>query len=382
MEGGMNDFKILKCMKILVPVVGIGIVLTLVTFAIAITTLVRVNKGFNDIQGSVIETTSSTTVTPTNPSMTTTSSSGGTTASTTTTTMSVSPPSEALLPKAIHIQEVMDHLSELQRIATAENGNRAIDTQGFNRTLDYIINTLRNRTNYNVTTRFFQVKSFNLDSDPVFTSSTNGVAINYTYSNGSTSDFVVPKYSTSAVYAEEVELTAIPSLGCTDEDWQQANPPANGRAVLVKRGNCTFIQKADFALKYNASALLIYNSGDSVDNMRPVGINLGQNNTLPALSLSYAVGQNLTSLMQNATNNVSVYLGINVRDEPPFPVGNICADTPTGDATQTILIGSHSDSVPEGPGINDNGKRDRRALMNTSSISCLFQVVEAQRTSD
>ena len=40
----------------------------------------------------------------------------------------------------------------------------------------------------------------------------------------------------------------------------------------------------------------------------------------------------------------------------PFPVGNICADTPTGDITQTIVIGSHSDSVPAGPGINDNGK--------------------------
>jgi Zn-dependent M28 family amino/carboxypeptidase len=38
------------------------------------------------------------------------------------------------------------------------------------------------------------------------------------------------------------------------------------------------------------------------------------------------------------------------------PVGKICADTLTGNATQTIVIGSPSDSVPAGPGINDNGE--------------------------
>ena len=34
---------------------------------------------------------------------------------------------------------------------------------------------------------------------------------------------------------------------------------------------------------------------------------------------------------------------------------NILVDTPTGDPSQTIVTGSHLDSVPAGPGINDNG---------------------------
>jgi Zn-dependent M28 family amino/carboxypeptidase len=38
-----------------------------------------------------------------------------------------------------------------------------------------------------------------------------------------------------------------------------------------------------------------------------------------------------------------------------FPVDNICADTTVGNINQTIVVGSHSDSVPAGPGINDNG---------------------------
>jgi len=34
---------------------------------------------------------------------------------------------------------------------------------------------------------------------------------------------------------------------------------------------------------------------------------------------------------------------------------NVCADTPWGNASNVIVVGSHLDSVPAGPGINDNG---------------------------
>ncbi|MEX5234379.1 M28 family metallopeptidase [Kocuria arenosa] len=34
---------------------------------------------------------------------------------------------------------------------------------------------------------------------------------------------------------------------------------------------------------------------------------------------------------------------------------NVLADTPTGDPGSTVVVGAHLDSVPEGPGLNDNG---------------------------
>ncbi len=37
------------------------------------------------------------------------------------------------------------------------------------------------------------------------------------------------------------------------------------------------------------------------------------------------------------------------------PSANVIADTPTGRADRVVVVGSHLDSVPEGPGINDNG---------------------------
>jgi hypothetical protein len=51
------------------------------------------------------------------------------------------------LVEAIRITDVMGHLSELYRIAMMENGTRAINTRGFNRTLDYITDSLSSNTN-------------------------------------------------------------------------------------------------------------------------------------------------------------------------------------------------------------------------------------------
>ncbi|CAF4603645.1 unnamed protein product, partial [Didymodactylos carnosus] len=70
--------------------------------------------------------------------------------------------------------------------------------------------------------------------------------------------------------------------------------------------------------------------------------------------LSYQLGMTLVQAAQNTSTNASVRITIVAQYVPNTVVGNICAHTITGDATQTIVVGSHSDSVPEGPGINDN----------------------------
>jgi hypothetical protein len=114
----------------------------------------------------------------------------------------------------------MNHLTELQRIATAENGTRAINTLGFNRTLDYITNTLANYTNYNVTKSFFPVRQFLLALNPIFISSINETIKNHTYStNLSVAEFYHVQFSTSVNFVDYVEVTVISNLGCSDTDW-------------------------------------------------------------------------------------------------------------------------------------------------------------------
>jgi len=330
-ENGNKLSKNLRYTKIILPVLGIGIILGTIILALSITTLVKVDTKFHEIVDKAIKPT--------------------------TISKALQQSSNSTLAASIRIEEVMSHLNELQRIAIASNGTRAVNTRGFNGTLDYITNYLIANTNYKITRSYFPVRDFALVSNPILVSSIDGVIKNYTYSsNPSASEIYYVKYSTSAKFLNYVDLTAIPNVGCSDDDWQKANPPPQGRIALVKRGICLFRAKAALAAKYNVAALLLYNDGTSAGNIPPIEVSLAQNNTIPALFLSFTVGQALANAAQDTSKNAKVQLVIDTKNLPDFPVGNICADTPTGNITQTIVIGSHTDSVPAGPGINDNGK--------------------------
>lgn len=189
MDSNISAYKALKYMKVLVPIVGIGIIFTIVTFAITIATLVRVNKGFDEIAVDGILTTISST----------TSTTGQTNAPTTTANPTTSQPSpNQTFATYVRIEDAMRHRNELQRIATTENETRAIDTPGFNQTLDYIIDTLTTNTNYNVTKSFFPVRRFVLVRNPILISSVNGTIQNHTYSTKlAVAEFYIAQFSTS-----------------------------------------------------------------------------------------------------------------------------------------------------------------------------------------
>ncbi|CAF3645935.1 unnamed protein product [Rotaria socialis] len=326
-----------RSLKLIIAGIAAGIVITITILGLAIAIFVKVN--------------SSSSSTPDN-----------------------SPSAGSLLGDSIRIEELMDHLKEFQRIATGNSGTRAVTTLGFNQTLDYIRDTLAINTDFVVSSKYFPIRQFGLNSDPILTSSINGVDKTYTYSkNLATADFYHIDFSTAVDFSAFVQLTAIPNVGCSDDDWRNANPPPNGRVAIVKRGICAFSDKGALAAKYNVTALLIYNDGASPDRVSPIAIGLGQESFLPALFLSFPVGQELANAALSISNNTGVRLTIDVKNLPLSPIGNICADTPTGDATQTIVIGSHSDSVPAGPGINDNGSGSAANLGLAVALARLFK---------
>ncbi|CAF3442452.1 unnamed protein product [Rotaria socialis] len=279
------------------------------------------------------------------------------------------------LAASIHIDEVMSYLNGLQRIGKAEHGTRAVGTSGFNATLDFIRSYLTANTNYKVTTSVFSVIQTALAREPILMSSINGNVVNHTYSaSASSTEFYYVQHTRSANFSDYVDLTVIPNVGCSDADWRKASPPPAGRVVLVKRGDCTFVEKGELASKYKAAALLLYNDGTAPDRMAPLFVTLGENNTLPALFLSFDLGQKLaTAATEMRAGNVRAKLNIVRRSDFPILSANICADTPTGDPTQTIVIGSHSDSVTDGVGINDNGSGTAANLALAVTLARLFR---------
>ncbi|CAF4581099.1 unnamed protein product, partial [Didymodactylos carnosus] len=125
-----------------------------------------------------------------------------------------------------------------------------------------------------------------------------------------------------------------PDIGCTEDNWQAAS----GTVALVKRG-CNFVDMANLAAKSGVVGLMIYNDGTDCDRYALITGAIPPNASYLALFLSYPLGLTLANAAQNTSINTSVI--INVAYISAISLGNICADTPTGDPTKTIVVGSH-----------------------------------------
>jgi hypothetical protein len=308
----------------LIIVVGILALFVIITCTLSAATLGTLIKQYNDLKNII------------NVSTTTTR-----------------PPLNSVLAESIRIADVMSHLNELQRFADNSGNTRAIGTGGFNETLNYIYNYLTtNAASLNVFRQLFSVQNFTVRGNPTLTLSVNEVTKQFTYSTDlARSDFTYVNYSAS-IDLKSLYYVVVPNSGCNESDWLNVI----GRAALViAGGSCTYAEKGVLANKYNASALLFYNNGLTTTNLAPSIIRLRQANKLPALFLSYSTGQQLINAANTTNGNASIFLQIELESYPPFNVDNICADTKDGDISETIVVGSHSDGVPAGPGINDNG---------------------------
>lgn len=259
---------------------------------------------------------------------------------------------KSILAETVVIDDLMNHLRQLQRIADESNSTRAIDTVGFNKTIDYIVNFLRQEIpEFEIYREPFQVRRFVTRANPILTSSIDGTPKNHTYSSTLVrSDFEIAIYSSPADFDQFIPLIVVNNTGCSKDDWKFAKD----RIALVRAGGtCTYGEKGILAGKSQAKGILFYNTGLTGATSPPTSVRLRLANQLPALFLSHALGQSFVDAI-SANRTVEIKIKIELGNET-FTVENICADTPNSDARQIIVVGSHTDSVPAGPGINDNG---------------------------
>ena len=261
----------------------------------------------------------------------------------------------------IKSDDLMQHLGQLQVIADESDGTRAIGTQGFNNTLNYITYTLQRNTKLIIHHEYFTVPNCVVQGTPLLQSQINGVVNGHVY----LTDFTHIIFSPGTNFDSFVRLTSIPNFGCQDSDWMAVT--VQNSVALVKRGDCTFPQKSQLAEKYQAKGLFIYNDGTSPGHFQAFqNVRAHINTTIPGYFLSFNLGMMFVSAASNVTGNASIRMKIDVKDAEG--VGNICADTPTGDRTRTIVVGSHSDGVLDGSGINDNGKKNVCERMNSDNL--------------
>ena len=225
------------------------------------------------------------------------------------------------------------HLAELQRIADANGGNRALGTPGYDGSVDYVARTLRD-AGYTVDTPEFSARSFSVQDVRLTVDGTATAATALSFSPAT------PAGGTTgplAVIAQDA------TSGCEADDF--AGIPA-GAVVLVRRGTCPFGQKSTTAAAARAAAVLVANNADGPLDQATLGDVTG---AVPTAGLSKADGD---ALAGRAGASVNLVLATTIEERRSR---NVVAQTTTGNPDNVVMAGAHLDSVPAGPGINDNG---------------------------
>ena len=280
------------------------------------------------------------------------------------------------LRAAIKDNRMFKHLEALATIATENGGNRASGFQGYGASAQYILTELR-AAGYRPTVQTFNFVTFEELSDPTLKQLTP-TAKTYTQE-----EFFTMNYSASgdtgaqAIVPVDVNLDPVPAnrvntSGCEDADF--AGFPA-GAIALMQRGTCPFADKVVNAQEAGASGAIIFNQGNDPGRSGVVAGTLGETAqdgeavppdvTIPAVGISYAEGERLAK-ETSPTGQVIVDAKSDRRVS-----SNILADTRAGNPDNVTIVGSHLDSVPEGPGINDNGSGSAFNLELARQISKL-----------
>ena len=258
------------------------------------------------------------------------------------------------LLECVTLDGVRAHQRALQDIADANNdefypGTRAAGTKGYADSVAYVAGKLR-AAGYTVTLDDF-------DFEFQFPALLRQLSpVNATYASGT---FTGSGYGdvTAAVTAVDINLTPprASTSGCEAADF--AGFPA-GSIALVQRGTCTFAVKALNAQAAGASAVVIFNQGNSPDREGLIiGTLAPETATIPVVGASFADGSALAQ--PGSTARVRV-----LPSETRTDV-NVIAEMPGDNTDNVVMAGAHLDSVVQGPGINDNGSGSA-ALLETA----------------
>lgn len=240
------------------------------------------------------------------------------------------------------------HLEALDAIGAANGGTRSIGTPGFDASAEYVRGELE-AAGYAVQPLEFDINVFSI----LGPSSLAWVG-QQAFVDGT--DFQPASYSAAgsiSARVSEVDLQLgvgnASTSGCEPGDFAGF---VAGRVALIQRGTCFISQKVTNAQAAGASAVIVFNQGDTADRRGLWLATLGAQTpvSVPVLLTTYDVG----AAMAQAAGNVDVELEANVSLQVS-PTRNLVVETETGDPHDVIMLGAHLDSVPAGPGINDNG---------------------------
>ena len=264
------------------------------------------------------------------------------------------------LRKSVTRAELVDHLEAFQGIADANGGTRATGTPGYEASVDYVAGVLED-AGYDVERVPFDFPTWQENGTPTLswngTSFVPGTAAN---DDDPAVDFITFEFSGSGSLSDvpvvpvDVMIHSSPdslsTSGCEASDYPAA---VEGAIALIQRGTCPFVQKLDLARDAGAVGVLLFNEGNTAGRRNALYRGATPYLGIPALFIDYDLGKALYDAYQ-AGSAPRVSLSVDATTTARF-FDNVVAYSRTGDPSRTVMLGAHLDSVPEGPGVNDNG---------------------------
>ncbi|MGE7661293.1 M28 family peptidase [Peribacillus sp. NPDC097197] len=125
----------------------------------------------------------------------------------------------------------------------------------------------------------------------------------------------------------------------------------SGKIALIERGDINFVDKVQNVLNKGAVGVLMYNNSPSGNNFGQVSA--GQN--IPAVAITQAQGLELVEQLKTKPITATLEVGKVERiEKTSYNVIASLKPKPNKDNGQIITVGAHHDSVPGGPGANDD----------------------------
>ncbi|MFZ6177166.1 M28 family peptidase [Nannocystis pusilla] len=253
----------------------------------------------------------------------------------------------APLAESVDVAATEQHLLALADLARAHADTRAAGSDGFSAAADYVAAQLA-AAGLSVRREPFTFDDFVLLAPPRLLRP-DVAAPEYVAGV----DFRVAAFSASGDVAGPVmavDLSLGPgnesTSGCQAEDFAGFFPSS---IALLQRGGCTHQQKVDNAVAAGAAAVVYFNQGDIPERLPLFSPRLDLRTTIPVVALPYALGE---SLAQQSDLQLRIVVAAEavVRETV-----NVIAETAPTASGRVVMLGAHLDSVPAGPGVNDNG---------------------------
>ena len=261
------------------------------------------------------------------------------------------------LREAVTLAGVRAHQAALQAIADANGGSRVAGFPGHDLSAQYVFDQLT-AAGYSPVYQEFMYTFFNELETPILEQTSPNPTV---YPPNDVAGFATMEYSGNGDVTALVQATndiVIPpapvantsNSGCEAADFAGF---VAGSIALVQRGTCTFYDKALNAQNAGAVGVIIFNEGQPGRTDVFAGTLGAADFTIPVVGAAFAVGEELYNLSQQP-GGVTMHMFTHV-ETTDLPTVNVLADTAGGRADRLVVVGAHLDSVPAGPGINDNG---------------------------